>query len=305
MLTKEQLRIKRENNKRKKLLDKKLNSLYAETSEEVTRDLINLLTKYGNGKDIAYGDLVKYNRLKEIRSYLVTKLSPFYSNLNNIMITDLIELFRDNFLSEMFILESASMVNFFNSTFINDEMINIAVMHKIKGLTLSDRLIRNKNKVVNGTVQTLSKGLLLGKSIDKISKDLSMLYYQDRNKSKRIAITETHRIQETATYKADMKAKDMGIKFKRQWISTMDRRTRDTHQYLDGQLEDEEGYFNSPSGARAKMPGGFGVAREDIRCRCSTVAVFEDLKYTTRYDQLNKEYIEYKTYHKWKESKGA
>lgn len=303
-MTREQLRIQRENNKRKILLDKKLNSLYRETSEEVNRDLMNLLIKYGNGKDIAYSDLVKYNRLQEIRSYLVTKLSPFYSNLNNIMITDLIELFRDNFLSEMFILESASMVNFFNSTFINDEMINIAVMHKIKGLTLSDRLIRNKNKVVNGTVQTLSKGLLLGKSIDKISKDLSMLYYQDKNKSKRIARTELHRIQETSTHQADMKARDIGLKFDRKWVATLNNRTRDTHRRLDGQFEDDKGLFYS-SGGQARHPGDFGIAKEDIYCRCTTIAVFQELPYNIRYSQDNNKYINYKSFDEWKFAKGA
>jgi hypothetical protein len=54
----------------------------------------------------------------------------------------------------------------------------------------------------------------------------------------------------------------------KQWDSTVDARTRSTHVGLDGQLREIEQPFKSPTGATAMYPGGFGVAGEDINCRC-------------------------------------
>lgn len=43
---------------------------------------------------------------------------------------------------------------------------------------------------------------------------------------------------------------------------------RDSHQSMDGQEVPTDGYFQYPSGARAKFPGSTGIAAEDINCAC-------------------------------------
>lgn len=55
---------------------------------------------------------------------------------------------------------------------------------------------------------------------------------------------------------------------KRTWMTTLDGRERDTHHEMDGQIRGMEEEFESPSGATALIPGSFGVAEEDINCRC-------------------------------------
>lgn len=63
---------------------------------------------------------------------------------------------------------------------------------------------------------------------------------------------------------------------KKIWITTRDSFARDTHEALDGQIvASDGGQFQSPSGAQATYPGGFGVASEDVGCRCSVAAHFD------------------------------
>lgn len=59
-----------------------------------------------------------------------------------------------------------------------------------------------------------------------------------------------------------------GVTHKR-WKTNLDGRERDTHHGLDGQTVALGENFKSASGATAPHPGAFGVADEDINCRCT------------------------------------
>jgi SPP1 gp7 family putative phage head morphogenesis protein len=83
----------------------------------------------------------------------------------------------------------------------------------------------------------------------------------------RIARTEGHRIQQSATHDAQKAAKAKGADVVKQWDSTLDGRTRPTHRKLDGQIREVDEPFEV-DGMKAMMPGDFGRPEEDINCRC-------------------------------------
>jgi hypothetical protein len=85
--------------------------------------------------------------------------------------------------------------------------------------------------------------------------------------AKRIARTESHRIQQASTLDAQNAAKAKGADVVKQWDSTMDGSTRTTHRHLDGQIREIDEDFEI-GGMKAKAPGYFGRASEDINCRC-------------------------------------
>lgn len=64
----------------------------------------------------------------------------------------------------------------------------------------------------------------------------------------------------------------------KEWLTTQDDVTRDTHRAMDGQVRSTSDAFQSPSGARAMYPGGFGKAEEDVNCRCSVLASFKKVR---------------------------
>ena len=80
----------------------------------------------------------------------------------------------------------------------------------------------------------------------------------------RIADTETHRIANTAALDT---AKRAGAKSKT-WITMMDDRVRDTHDYLEGETVDIDDNFYTYDGDHASAPGLFGLAENNVNCRC-------------------------------------
>ena len=61
----------------------------------------------------------------------------------------------------------------------------------------------------------------------------------------------------------------------KQWVSTLDDRVRDSHEALNGEIVPIDEPFKIGSAA-AFHPGGFGVAAEDINCRCTIAPVVDE-----------------------------
>lgn len=60
----------------------------------------------------------------------------------------------------------------------------------------------------------------------------------------------------------------------KEWLAVSDKHTRDTHASLNGTIVDVDDPFISKSGALAMFPGDFGVAEEDVNCRCTVLSVY-------------------------------
>lgn len=80
----------------------------------------------------------------------------------------------------------------------------------------------------------------------------------------RIADTEMHRIANTAALDT---AKRAGARNKT-WVTMMDDRVRDTHDYLEGETVDIDDDFYTYDGDHASAPGLFELAENNVNCRC-------------------------------------
>lgn len=80
----------------------------------------------------------------------------------------------------------------------------------------------------------------------------------------RIAETETHRDANTAALDT---AKKAGAKNKT-WVTMMDDRVRDTHDYLEGETVGIDDDFYTYDGDHASAPGLFELAENNVNCRC-------------------------------------
>lgn len=119
----------------------------------------------------------------------------------------------------------------------------------------------------------LAQGVAEGESIAELKKRVEKVFGQARGyRAEMIARTEVLTASNMATYDAQLGS---GVVQRRAWVATRDTRTRTTHVELDGQVRGMLEPFKV--GERSAMqPGGFGVASEDINCRCTTVAVIDD-----------------------------
>lgn len=136
---------------------------------------------------------------------------------------------------------------------------------------LYTRLGEDVNHLKESIRAELSRGISNGSTWAEIAvhiaQGMNSPFHKAMNNAMRIARTEGHRIQNRAQMDTLNQAKEKGADVVKQWISTLDDRTRETHKILDGQIREIEGYFEV-NGHKAKYPGGFGVASEDIHCRC-------------------------------------
>lgn len=80
----------------------------------------------------------------------------------------------------------------------------------------------------------------------------------------RIADTEAHRIGNEAAYNTAVRAGATN----KTWVTMLDDRVRDTHQYLHGVTVPIYGYFYSSAGGQTQYPGQWGIPEEDCNCRC-------------------------------------
>lgn len=124
--------------------------------------------------------------------------------------------------------------------------------------------IDSLKKIVNSEI---SRGIATGRTWAEIAQIIDRRKNINLYRASRIARTEGHRVQQSAAFDAMKKAKGKGADLVKQWDATLDDRTRPDHALLDGQIREVDEPFEV-SGYQAMMPGQFGIASEDIHCRC-------------------------------------
>lgn len=80
----------------------------------------------------------------------------------------------------------------------------------------------------------------------------------------KIAETESHRIGNEIAYTG---AKEAGAK-RKTWLTMLDDKVRDTHQYLENVSVGINDDFYSYDGDHAPYPGRFEKAENNVACRC-------------------------------------
>ena len=185
-----------------------------------------------------------------------------------------------------------------------EQYIKQLVAKKVDGKTFSKRLYSNRDDLADRVTTSLLGGAVRGDGYKKIAKQVGELTEANYKQALRIARTEGGRVQSTAKQRAYQEAKDKGIDIKKRWLSTLDKKTRHTHQSLDGQTVEIEEEFVSDGGAKAMGPRMFQEASETINCRCTTITIANGIEPELRKDIETKEIIKYNNYNEWAEAKG-
>lgn len=133
---------------------------------------------------------------------------------------------------------------------------------------LYESLGENVSDMKKKVVQEITRGVASNLPYADIARNIAGRSNAGMNNSMRIARTEGQRIQNTAAYDAQVKAKEKGADVFKQWCAVLDGRTRDSHRQLDGKIVDVEEEFKI-GGMPAMFPGDFGDPAEDCNCRCT------------------------------------
>lgn len=135
---------------------------------------------------------------------------------------------------------------------------------------LYNRLGEDVNKLKKSVKAEVSRGIVNGSTwneiAEKIAKGMNSPFNTAKNNAMRIARTEGHRVQCQGQMDACDKAKSKGADVVKQWDSTLDGRTRDSHRMVDGQIRELDEKFSNG----LMFPGdSHGSAAEVVNCRCA------------------------------------
>lgn len=186
-----------------------------------------------------------------------------------------------------------------NFTMLPKDVIETIIQTPVAGIRLSERLRDGVIKDLKNNLQSvMTSGFIKGASYQEMAQGLSEVGQSSYKRALNIARTEGGRVQAVTRQKAQKDATDMGINVKKQWVATLDGKTRDDHRVLDGQIKEVDEYFEV-NGYTTLQPHMFGVAKEDCNCRCRTINVIKGYEHELRLDNENREVIAYKNYKDW------
>ncbi len=134
----------------------------------------------------------------------------------------------------------------------------------------------------------LQKGLEEGATIAEMQWALQRDEHFSAMRALRIARTETTRAMSAGTLAAYGQAVAEGVALRKQWLSSRDHATRDSHWAMDGQTVEVGADFVVPAegnghtadpadvGAHGSGPGDFASAGMVVNCRCTTIPILEE-----------------------------
>ena len=117
---------------------------------------------------------------------------------------------------------------------------------------------------------SVTSSILQGKSIPGIAKDLqTRMPEMNKSSAIRTARTAVTGAQNAGRMDSYVSAEKMGIKVRKEWLATIDGRTRHSHAMLDGKVVDKDKKFENG----CMFPGDpNGAPEETYNCRCTMVA---------------------------------
>ena len=119
----------------------------------------------------------------------------------------------------------------------------------------------------------VTSSILQGKSIKGMADDLqTRIPTMNRTSAIRTARTAVTGAQNAGRIDSYTAAQKMGIKLKKEWLATLDGRTRHSHAMLDGEQVDNEKKFSNG----CMFPGDQnGPSAEIYNCRCTLIAAVD------------------------------
>lgn len=168
-------------------------------------------------------------------------------------------------------------------------------------------LAYGKKQIAASVTSSILQGLSIKHMADALQKRITTMNRDSAIRTARTAVTGAQNAGRMDSYAA---AEKMGIKLKKQWLATLDGRTRHAHAMLDGQTVDVDKPFKV-DGNEIMFPGDTSAPGYLVyNCRCTMVADVDGVNSTGKRCAKNpvtgeNEIISDMTYSEWAAQKEA
>jgi len=294
-LEKIQSLIEQLTNKLVKQSEREIVKRYATLLTEIRLELAKLYEKYEIDGKLTYAEMAKYDRLRKFIEYIDHLLTVAYKDVKKTVYDVLAALYEEGYYYTAWAIETDTLSRLAYSA-VPASTITAMIENPITGLTLSQRLEKNRAAIIYTIQQEITQGLVQGETYKQMAKRIKGALENDVVKANRIVRTEAHRAVESGKLHAAEHAHRNGVIMLKEWNSMHDQRVRDRHRKLDGVKipVDEEFRIGSD---RAKAPGLFSLPQNSINCRCYLSFSVE------RIEKVDAKELEGMTFEQWKKER--
>lgn len=295
-------------NKRVKASQRAIAKQYAITLNEIRKELAKLYEKYETGGVLTYAEMAKFDRLSKFMKRIDKLLATHYKSLRKIIYDVLGESYLDGYYLTAWAVETDTLSRLAYSA-VSAATITAMIENPISGLTLTERLQKNRSFIIYTIQQEITQGLVKGETYRTMAARLKGALEGDAVKAMRIVRTEAHRVQESSKYDSALHAHKNGVRMSKTWHSMKDERVRPgrgigkkpakkgaDHRMLDGKKIPVDQDFVGKLG-KGKAPGQLGAAGEDINCRCFLTYEVESV------EKPNAKELENMAFEEWKKER--
>ena len=257
-----------------KKIEKELVDEYKKAMNEIGKEISNLFYKYAKDNNLSFSDAKKYLNSSEFREFkrdlksymklieetgdeeLLLELNTLamksrisrleemfyqcgkyinevYENTNKRLTVAYSSTIKDNYYQTIFDIHKSIGVGV-SFSYIDNDMIKEILAFPWSGRHYSSRLWSNRTKLKNAMVEELTQMLIQGKGVKETSKALSKRLDADLKNCIRLIHTEHSYFMSESTAKA---YEEMNVE-KYQFLATLDNRTSEICQKLDGKVFD-------------------------------------------------------------------
>ena len=295
-----------------KKIEKELVKAYKEAMDNIGKEISNLFYKYADDNNLSYSDAKKYlnssefkefkrdlksymklieetgdeelllelntlamksriSRLEEMFYQCGKYINEVYESTNKRLQIAYSSTIKDNYYQTIYDIHKAIGVGV-SFSYIDNDMIKEILAFPWSGRHYSQRLWSNRTKLKNAMVEELTQMLIQGKGLKETSRALSKRLDADLKNCIRLIHTEHSYFMGEATAKA---YDELGVD-KYQFLATLDKRTSEICQKLDGKI------FNLKD-----RVVGVNASPMHPRCRSCEIPYIED-NYSTRFARDSK-----------------
>lgn len=254
-------------NRRVKKGERDIVKRYAILLNEARKELAKLYEKYEVAGKLTYAEMAKYDRLRKFMDYISWLLGVAYKDAKKIVYDILGESYLDGYYLTAWAVETDTLSRLSYSA-VRPEVITAMIENPITGLTLSQRLEKNRAAIIYTIQQEITQGLVQGESYRQMAKRIKGALENDTVKAMRIVRTEAHRAVESGKHDAAEHAHKNGVVMYKVWNTVHDQRVRDRHRLLDSKKVPVDQDFKLGT-ITGKAPGQMsGGASMNVNCRC-------------------------------------
>jgi SPP1 gp7 family putative phage head morphogenesis protein len=283
--------------------------IYKKKLDEVRSAILKFFEKYQKNGVLSYEEVVKWRRLQGLETAIKGTICEIGRNVYELDKEYFTKAYKCAYYRTAYNVEM-SVKRDLNFEEPEEKKIREAINSIISGAVISERITRMVSNGVFNITSFVRRSFVNELPVSDITKQIKDTFGKKAVEAIRVVRTETHRALVEGRLGAMEHAAIEGVQIKKEWVASMDERTRKTHSELDGKTIDIDKEFDwiAADGSRvyAQGPGLRGNPGEDINCRCSVVEKivgFEakersdargcQIPYITREDWLKQHEFEY------------